>query len=157
MSLSRALCPFLAAALLLPACGEGDATRSGSLEWRASPRTFTPPGLPRDRVLLGRVRNRSSDTVRLRAEDVRLVAPDGRRLEADAGFLGGYVKPDESQNRDRDLHEISPAERRRLGRSVELEPGASAPLMVAWRRRPGDPRGSSLDYGDGRLPLSLDR
>ena len=142
------------AAVALTMLGCGGEGREEKLAWMGRPRVVVPPDLPHDRILSGRVRNDSDEPLRLRVEDLRLEGAGGRGLEADFGFIAGYVMPDATQNRAPDLDQSSGAEKRRLGRVVELEPGETAPLTVAWRLRPGEPRRARLDYGTGSLTVS---
>jgi hypothetical protein len=112
-----------------------------------------PPTLPGERILTGTVRNDSLRRLELKAESVRLLDADGRQIEADAGFLGGYVAPDEAQNREPDLDDVSEDEQRRRGRILRLEPGRTAPLSVSWRARRGQRSPVRIDYGPGFLPV----
>ena len=152
----RSATPALLAALAvaLPACGgggggEGDAT--GKLRWTAEPVLIQAPRLPRDRIVVGTVRNDSLRRIVLEAADLRVTAGGGIALRSQSQFAAAYahglygadyrpkVPPEE--------------ERRRLGLVVTLDPGETAPLTVAYRLRAGARAPIGIDYGAGTLPV----
>ncbi|MEX2194267.1 MAG: hypothetical protein WD844_03200 [Thermoleophilaceae bacterium] len=144
-----------AAALLAALCGAGcggddDAAGGGPLDWSGAPRVATPPTLPDERVLTGRVANDSLEPVELDVADLRLLDESGERVQGQAVFLSGYVLPPEPRNRG--PVELPEGERRRLGQLVRIEPGGEAPISVAWRIA-GGREPVRLDYGDGTLAL----
>src|SRR4051794_31599772 len=94
--------------------GPGPDAAPPALAWAAPPRLVAPPGLPRDRVLFGQVRNPGRRALRLRAGDLRVLDRAGRALPATARFLQAYA----------------PGPR---GTAVTLAPGRAVPLTVAWR------------------------
>ena len=122
---------------------------AGPLAW-SSPSLLTGvSALPADRILGARIVNASNAPVELVAGAVRVVDGAGRELRSNAIFADTY------------LHRLWPfnggtsvrprREQLRIGARVRLEPGASAPLTVAWRGGAGGaPR---LQYPGGSLPL----
>lgn len=148
---ASAACLGIAAALVAAGCGRAESARVAPLAWQGKPSVYVPHGLPRDRVLIGRVRNSSSRTLHLSA--ARLVVRDARgaRLAGSAAFtatyahglFGAFQQPSATP----------PAELVRLGRVVTLAPGASAPFYAAWRLAPHVHQPVRLDYAVGALPL----
>jgi hypothetical protein len=132
-------------------CGGGAAAAVRPLAWDGKPHVYVPRGLPRDRVLIGRVRNSSSRTLRLSAS--RLVVRDGRgaRLAGSAAFTATYAHGLFGAFQQPSV--TPPAELVRLGRVVTLSPGASAPFYAAWRLGPHVHQPVRLDYAVGVLPL----
>jgi hypothetical protein len=130
---------------------DGREQGSGDLAWAGSPRVFTPPRLPQDRVLSARLRNDSLGEIRLSAQDLRLEDATGREVEATAVFLDSFVHglyPPTRQPR-----QVSESELRRTGRLALIAPGQSIPLTVAWRRGRDAGPPLRLDYGVGSLPV----
>ena len=151
--MTRALAGCAAAVLALGAAGcggneEGDGT--GALRWTQEPRVATPPTLPDERVLTGRVTNDSLEPLELEAADLRLVDSDGDRVPGQVAFLTGYVIPPEPRNRG--PVELPDRERRRLGQIVRIEPGKAAPVSMAWRIE-GGREPVRVEYGDASLAL----
>jgi hypothetical protein len=140
-------------ALAAAACGGGPGAgvRRGDMVWERPPLLFVPHALPSDRVVLGRVRNDSLRPLRLVAATVVVRDGAGRALRSSAAFtatyahglFGAFQQPS-----------AQPTEELvRLGRLVELRPGETAPLYVAWRM-PADAHGPvHVDYGSGDLTL----
>jgi hypothetical protein len=129
--------------------GAGD--ESGDLAWAESPRVFTPERLPQDRVLSARLKNDSLRSIRLSVDDLRLEDANGRTVDSTAVFLESFVHGLYPPTRQ--PAQIPESELRRTGRLAVLEPGASVPLTVAWRRGTGAGAPVRLDYGLGSLPL----
>lgn len=140
----------------LTGCGSGSGSGGGGaakdpLTWQTPPRAFRPPDLRSDRVVVARVRNRSSETVRLDASEIVVRDAGGRRLRGFGqyiatfarGLYGAYQKPDP----------LPPDELRRLGLRITLAPGRTAPLVVTWRLAPGSREPATVDYGPGTLTL----
>jgi hypothetical protein len=133
-------------ATALVGCGGG--THSGPLAL-VSPRVLIPHRLPHDRVLVARVRNTSSGTLHLVAARIVVRDRSGRRLQASAGFtttyahglFGAFQQP----------NPVPRAELIRLGRLIDLVPGATAPFYAAWRLLPGSKEPVDIDYGQGRM------
>ena len=130
---------------------DGDTRRVGPLSWTDPPRVVRPGRLKSDRVMIGTVRNDSSRDVTLAAEDVGIRDRDGRRLPGNArfaaafahGLYGAYQRPDP----------LPPNELRRLGLTVSIRPGETAPLVVAYRLKRTTQPPLRVDYGNGLLPV----
>ena len=67
--------------------------RVGRAVWVKQPTIVRQQTLPRDRVLVGTVRNDSLRRLTLEAKDVRAVDEDGAALKGNATFIRGYVHP----------------------------------------------------------------
>jgi hypothetical protein len=145
-----AVCLTVAAAIGA-GCGGGHDALLRPLAWDGKPNVYVPRGLPHDRVLIGRVRNSSSRTLRLSA--ARLVVRDagGTRLAGSAAFTATYAHGLFGAFQQPSV--TPPAELVRLGRVVTLAPGASAPFYAAWRLVPRVHQPVRLDYAVGALPL----
>jgi hypothetical protein len=141
----------LVAALPL-ACGGGEDTGVGDLVWAGQPEVFRQPTLPRDRVLIGTVRNDSLRQMKLSASDVRAVDGDGNALRGNATFVRGYIHPLYPPTRPPEGG-LPESELERTGRQVRLQPGKTAPLSVAWRVPRGRKAAVRIDYGSGSLPI----
>ena len=122
----------------------------GALEWQAPPLLMTQALLRHDRIVSGRVVNRSLGTVSLRASDLRVLTAGGRRMRADAVFVGGFLHRLWPFNRSRGARPLQ--EQLRTGVRVRLKPGDSAPLTIAWRS-PADVTPARVVYRGGSLPL----
>ena len=149
--LARILPVVLLAAVPL-ACGGGDDTGTGDLVWAKRPQVYRQPTLPRDRVLVGTVRNDSFERVTIDAVDVRAVDGDGEPLRGNATFVRGYIHPLYPPTRP-PAGGVPESELERTGRRLRLEPGKTAPLSIAWRVAPGRKRPVRIDYGTGWLPV----
>lgn len=118
----------------------GDGAR-GPLQWEARPQVARPGGKPQDRVLTGRVRNTSDQTLRLAGAGARLLDERGAVVDGLATFAAGF-----SHGLYSPL--MTPAGQepeflaRRLGHVAVLAPGQSAPLTLSWRTG-----------ADGRAPV----
>jgi hypothetical protein len=130
--------------------GTGDGS-AGALAWARSPRVFTPESLPQDRVLSARLKNDSLRSIRLSVDDLRLEDANGRTVDSTAVFLESFVHGLYPPTRQ--PAQVPESELRRTGRLAVLEPGASVPLTVAWRRGVAAGAPVRLDYGRGSLPL----
>ncbi len=145
----------VAVALLSAGCGSGH-DRSASrpaLRWTGTPQVFTTKALPRDRVVVGAVRNTSGRTLKLDAAALVVLDADGRRLRSTGQFAAGYAHGLYGAFQQPDP--LPPGELERLGRIVTIPAGGTAPLAVSWTVADGHDAGrrSSVDYGSGRLPL----
>ena len=133
----------------LAACGGSG--RTGSLAWSdGAPAAYRPADLPRDHVVGGRVRNDSLRQLQVLASDVRLRDARGRVVAAVARFT---FTPGHGLYPPTRVAAVPFAEQLRLRIRVRLNPGDEAPLMVAWRDRPGASQPVSVDYGQGTLPI----
>jgi hypothetical protein len=148
-----ALAATLAITTVVPlACGGGEDTGTGDLVWAKQPRVYRQQSLPRDRVLVGTVRNDSLERVTVDAGDVRAVDPDGQPLRGNATFVRGYIHPLYPPTRP-PAGGLPESELERTGRRLRLEPGKTAPLSIAWRVGPEDKGPVRIDYGSGSLPI----
>jgi hypothetical protein len=114
--------PALAAFLALAAVAvglaalladDGDAGRATAIGWVRGPK-IANAARPRDTVAFGQLRNDGRRAVTLDVAELRVVGPGGKPLPSAARFLEAF----------------GPAT---AGRVVHLQPGATAPLTVAWR------------------------
>ena len=143
---SRLAAALATAALVAGGCG-GD--ERGALSWEQTPQVLDPPTAENDHVLRGVVRNDGDEAIEIDARDVALRADGGGRVAGTAVFLTGYVRPGESQNRGR--VELSRQEKLRLGKAARIGPGETAPLVISWRARDGDP--ARVAYPGGSLAV----
>ena len=157
---TRRLAAGLAAILLCAGggCGSGDRDAptagrpaEGDLSWAREPRLVAPKTLPRDRILVGRVRNDSLRPVAVSAANVRVLDSGGDRLQASAVFLASYVHGLYPPTREPE--QLPEEELRRTGRKAVIAPGKSAPLTVSWRRRTGPGAATRVDLGGAALPM----
>ncbi|MCW2968566.1 MAG: hypothetical protein JWM71_2338 [Solirubrobacteraceae bacterium] len=145
-----------ALALLAAGCGGGSKTQTtakgSGLAWAGTPRVMRSANLPRDRVVIARVRNAGATTLHLVAARLRVRDASGRALKGSAGFsttfahglYGAYQQPAGGE---------PVAEQIRLGKVVYLAPGASVPFYAAWRLGPGAREPVRVDYGSGSLAV----
>jgi hypothetical protein len=131
-------------------CGDDDED-GGGLAWDGRPTVVQHVEIPGDVLATGRVRNGSGEELRLATEDARVIASDGRTLEATVRFAAGYSH---SLYPPADAPKETPREEReRLGAAATIEPGGSAPLTAAWHRPRGGVRAVRIEIGDESLPL----
>lgn len=132
--------------------GSASAGGTGALRWKGSPTAYLPSKLlPRDRVVLGTVRNVSARTITLTAKQLRVRDARGRPLTAAGqfnqnyahGVYGAFQKPDP----------IPPGELARLGLVRAIAPDSTAPFEIAYHLPPGFNGPVHVDYGSGTLPL----
>jgi hypothetical protein len=131
--------------------GSGGDGGSAALVWQGRPTAYSSDAKPQDRVVVARVRNRSSKPVRVDAAKVKVLDADGHALRSYARFIAAYAhglypafqKPSE----------LPPDELKRLGYVVTVAPGAAAPVTVAWRAPAGSPGPATVDLGVARLEL----
>jgi hypothetical protein len=142
---------FAISAALPIGCSDDD-MGVGDLVWVETPKVYREATLPRDRVLVGRVRNDSLRPIKIAAIDVRAVDDDGDALRGNATFIRGYIHALYPPTRP-PPGGLPESELERTGRQLRLQPGKTAPLSVAWRLTPGGPAPSRIDYGPGWLPL----
>lgn len=140
-----------ATALLFAALAGCGGSSGPSLAWQGAPRLFKPGDLPRDRVLLGRVRNASDKTLVLDARRVRYIDARGAAVAGTARFLlaaahGLYSPTQFGQVQN-------PAELQRLGVRVAVAPGQALPFNGAWRLRAGQAAPERVEIGDVKLPV----
>lgn len=146
--MATALCALAAAG-----CGGGgdDGRSTGPIAWKGEPEAFRSQAHSGDRVLVGMVENDSLEPVRLDASKLEVRDSGGKVLRSNGqyiptfahGLYGGFQKP----------RRLPADELRRLGLVISLEPGATAPLSLAWRLEPGSGEPAVVDYGRGTLVL----
>jgi hypothetical protein len=122
----------------------------GPLAWAAPPTLLRQALLPHDRIVTGRIVNRSSRTVWLPARAMRIMGARGTHLRSSAVFLSGFMHRLWPFNRGPGARPVR--ERVRTGMLLRLRPGASAPLTVSWRARRGAPA-RAIRWQRGVLPL----
>jgi hypothetical protein len=147
----------LAAALALTAglplaCSDDDGMGVGDLVWIKPPKVYREATLPRDRILVGTIRNDSLRPIKVAASDVRAVDGDGDALRGNATFIRGYIHALYPPTRP-PPGGLPESELERTGRELRLQPGKTAPLSVAWRLTVGGEGPVRVDYGPGWLPI----
>ena len=143
---------FALTAALPLGCSDDGGTGVGDLVWVQSPKVYREATLPRDRVLVGTVRNDSLRPIKVAATDVRAVDEDGDALRGNATFIRGYIHALYPPTRP-PPGGLPESELERTGREVRLQPGKTAPLSVAWRLAPGANAPVRIEYGPGWLPI----
>jgi hypothetical protein len=139
------------AILAVLAPGRFGGNHDGPLKWEAAPRTSVLGATPDDRLLFGRVVNRSSKSTRLRASDVHVLDADGDQLSGSAAFADGFVPGVTLRGMGAEMFGASDLGAD-VGQEVVLAPGQRAPLSVSFTAR-GGKRAAAIDYGGGRLAL----
>jgi hypothetical protein len=130
--------------------GAGASASGGPLVWKAPPRVSTAPGMPRDRILSGVVRNDSARIAEVEAGEVRVLSGGGERLPSAAIFLGSFSRGLYAASRKAEASDI---ERRRTGRLLRIGPGGEQALTVSWRVGDPDEPAQRIEYGSGSLPV----
>jgi hypothetical protein len=139
------------ALLAVIAPGRFGGHHDGPLRWAGAPRTSALGTAAADRLLFGRVVNRSGDRARLRAADVRVLDSRGNALPGSAAFADGFVPGVTLRGSGTELFLASDGGAD-VGREIVLAPGQSAPLSVSFTTGEGH-SASAIDYGGGRLTL----
>ena len=150
--MSKAAAALLAAAALA-GCGGGGGggSHAAPLAWDGAPQAFKPRGLPRDGVVLGKVRNTTKRTLHFIAASLVVRDASGRRLRSSAAFTTTYAHGlFGAMQQPRHLPQL---ELRRLGKIVDLPPGESAPFYAAWHLGAGSRAPVKVDYGSGTLAV----
>ena len=133
--------------------GTGPRPVRATLGWDGTPQQTGVPGLPRDRILTGRLTNESLRPAELDVEDVKVLDAAGRQLPSTvrfaSAFAHGLFSP-ESINR---YGKPGQAERRRLGEIATVNAGESVPITLSWRLRPDGSRAAAVQLGDSRVTL----
>lgn len=120
------------------------------LAWE-KPTVLIPRTLRHDRIVIARVRNRSSQPLHLESARITVSDAAGRRLNATAGFTNSYAHG--LFGAFQQPSALPHAELVRLGRVVDLAPGATAPFFAAWHLRPDSREPVTVDYGRGTLTV----
>ncbi len=138
-----------AAAVVAGGCGDAPgAAAPSAVAWEGKPLVVRQPQIPDDRIVSGRMLNRSGKTLRLDAADVRLLDPDGDAVHSTARFSLGVTHP-LYPPRDAPREANPRFEAERLGQAATLKPGTVVPLVVSWRVAPGGPQPTTVDLGGG--------
>ena len=126
------------------------AAAQARLVFVGQPRLVTNPSLPDDRILAGTIRNASARTIEIDREEVVLLDASGRPVDGDVIFLASFVHPIAPLDMG---HPASPAERLRVGWEAHLEPGGTVPIVISWRRRPGEGDPATVRYAAGAVSV----
>ena len=138
----------LALTLAVGCGGDGETTTVGPLHWVGKPSSLPASELlPSDRIVSGRVENRSLEPIELDARKMRLVDANDRGVRASIAFLDSFGRAWEVYNKG--PLALPRDEWRRLGRLVRIEPGQEVPLTVSWSGR----RPQRIAYAGGTLAL----
>src|SRR3954470_17174001 len=153
MSRAPALLALVVAAVaVIAGCGGDKKADAGRLAWSGKPSVFKARNLPSDRVVIARVRNAGSETLHLVGAKLVVRDANGRKLTATAAFnttfahglYGALQQPAGGP---------PAAELARLGKTISLPAGGSAPFYAAWRLTPGAKEPVRIDYGTGSLAV----
>lgn len=144
----------LAVGLISAGCDDDDP--AGPLRWEGEPALLeAEAGLPDDRIISGEVRNSSLEPIAIEADELVVIA-DGEEFETDTTFLAGYGRGFvETARGYADPDDVPDFERVRTGRLLQLEPGGTTPVVVAWR----DAEAGAIDgvrYPRGFLPVDVE-
>jgi hypothetical protein len=152
VSRPRLLCLAAAGVVAVSGCGGNHKPDKGKLSWVGKPNVFKAHNLPNDRVVIAKVRNTGSKTLHLIGSKLVVLDANGRRLEATAAFnttfahglYGALQQPTGGP---------PAAELQRLGKTIYLPAGGTAPFYAAWRLERGAKEPVRIDYGPGTLPV----
>jgi hypothetical protein len=131
--------------------GSGADAASSAVVWQGKPTAFSSKDKPNDRVVVARVRNRSSKPLRIDSAKVKVHDADGKVLRSYARFIASYAHG--LYPAFQAPSELPPQEVTRLGYVVTIPPGKTAPLTVTWRVPSGSPVPATADLGVARLVL----
>ena len=131
--------------------GNSGAAKDSPLAWDGKPQAFRLPALPRDGVVVGKVRNTTGHTLHFKASALFVRDAAGRRLRSSAAFTTTYAHGLFGALEQPGY--LPQAELRRLGKIIDLPPGESAPFYAAWRLGGGSRAPVRVDYGSGTLAV----
>jgi hypothetical protein len=105
--------------------------------------------------VIGKVKNESSQELRITAPKLAVVDARGRRIKSSAVFVSTFVRSTYPHNRGQTSGPANypEAEQRRVGYLAVLDAGESTPLTVSWRERPRGPPAERIVYGGGSLAI----
>lgn len=142
---AAAFAAAIVGAALIAVVATGESARPGAgLTWSEGPRVLRHDTIETDRVLTAAVRNDGDDQVRVRASDVVVRAGDGRPLESTTTFLRSFTHAIYPPGIE--PSEVPDSELIRSGRLLDLEPGDSSPVTVAWRERRGGAPAARVEF-----------
>lgn len=121
-----------------------NAPRASGLAWVEPPVVFTPDGLPRDRILSGRLRNDSGRPVELRVDRVTVFDTSDHRLRSNVRFVEAFGHGLYGPGGPPAPLRASRYDQQRLGERVTLQPGRERPVTVAWRLPGGGARAARV-------------
>lgn len=127
-----------------------EAPSAGALEWEGAQRVERVAELPKDRVLIGNIRNASAAPASLVADEIELVDARGHPVESTARFAAAFGHALYSPTAAPE--EVAELEQIRLGEVAEIPPGGSAPLTLSWRLDGGG-QPVAAEVGGFRLAL----
>ena len=152
--MTRRYTGLVAVAIAVAAAGCGGKAKpvDGRLAWDGKPTVFRANHLPNDRVVIARVKNTGSKTLHLIGATLVVRDARGRALDTTAAFTttfahglyGALEQPPGGP---------PPQELARLGKTIYLAPGDSAPFYAAWRLDPKAKEPVRIYYGTGSLAL----
>jgi hypothetical protein len=144
---------FAAGAAPVAAPGE---SAQGGLTWDGDPELIAPAALPDDRILHGRLRNTSPVPLRLDGAAAVLRDDAGRTVRGSVsyayGFSHGLYGPAVGPNEPMPDFLAT-----RLGTAAVVQPGATVPFTVAWRRGTEAGAPVSADLGAATVALPATR
>jgi hypothetical protein len=140
------------AAASLAGCNANHTNEPGRLSWLGEPNVFKARNLPNDRVVIARVTNSGSKTLHLVASKLVVRDANGRALETTAAFnttfAHGLYGALEQPTGGPPAQELA-----RLGKTIYLSAGGSAPFYAAWRLDRGAKEPVRIEYGGGTLTV----
>jgi hypothetical protein len=115
---------------------------------------FRPRGLLRDRILLGRIVNHGTRTLKLRSSEIVLRDADGLRIPGATGaFTASYAHGLFGALQQPSVLPL--AELARLGRMIYLLPATSTPFFAAWHLSARARQPVSVELGGSRLEVPV--
>jgi len=142
----------LTAALALATAGCGNnAEDTPKAAWDGPPAVAPHPEIPSDRIATGRIKNEGDGELRLSVTQAQALDAHGTPVRATIRFAAGVTH---SLYPPRDGPLENPRQQQeRLGDAATIEPGATAPLTVAWHAGIADRVPVKVDLGPVDVPL----
>lgn len=151
---------LLGAAIVVPLLllRGGDSPAQGgavgaTLGWEGTPQVVAVDGLPRDRILTGRLTNESPRPADLSVDDVTVLGADGEEVRSSVRFLGNFAHGLFSADAIHFRGQPGDSERRRLGEIATLKPGQAIPITLSWRVAEGGAPPARVDFGGSTVEL----
>lgn len=123
------------------------------LAWKETPRIIRVEGLPRDRVLTGRLANESRRPAELSVDHVTVVDAEGGKVKSSVRFLSAFAHGLFSAESINLYGQPGARERRRLGEIATLKSGDSIPITLSWRVPKGAAKPVRVDFGGSSVKL----